>query len=159
MLHILRSDGRRELESDEKLDDTDTDTGDADLHDSSSENSVSDKPQRRPDQMIINQYRVGQGIHAHVDKVHCFSEVVCSVGLASGCVMNFKHKESGRKVEILFKRRTAVILTGEARYDWTHGISGFSSDKWNGKMLKRKTRVSHLCPISDYYSVHLFQTS
>lgn len=95
-----------------------------------------------PDQMIINHYTPGQGIHPHVDKTHCFEGVVGSLGLGSSCIMEFKHIETGRRVDVFFERRTALMLTGEARYGWTHGISAVVSDTWKGVQFKRKNRIS-----------------
>lgn len=45
-------------------------------------------------------------------------------------------------VDVWFPRRTAVVLTGAARYDWTHGIAPHTEDVWHGKTLRRKTRIS-----------------
>jgi hypothetical protein len=150
-----------------------------------------------PDQMIINHYSPGQGIHPHVDKIHCFEGVVGSLGLGSSCIMAFKyarsrvplslshftcihhlmsaghrrHVETGRRVDVFFERRTALMLTGEARYEWTHGtyagvarnahehapseltesdlllmmmpgIAADVADTWKGVQFKRKNRIS-----------------
>jgi alkylated DNA repair protein alkB family protein 8 len=93
--------------------------------------------------VIINQYTPGQGINPHVDKTHCFDGVVGSVGLGSSCIMQFRHAEAPFEcIDVWFPRRTAVVLTGDSRYAWTHGIAPNTEDYWHGAMYRRKTRVS-----------------
>jgi len=97
------------------------------------------------DQMIVNHYQPGQGIHPHIDKTHCFDTVVGSVGLGSSCVMEFRNADSSKNaavIDVFFERRSAVVLSGDARYKWTHGIPGRAYDNWRGKEHKRKNRVS-----------------
>jgi len=99
----------------------------------------------RPDQMIINHYTPGQGIFPHVDKTHCFDGVVGSVGLGSSCIMQFRPVDgsySGENVDVFFPRRAAVVLSGDSRYKWTHGIPARTSDTWQNADFKRKTRIS-----------------
>lgn len=45
-------------------------------------------------------------------------------------------------VDVWFPRRTAVVLMGDARYHWTHGIAPVTEDVWHGKSQRRKTRIS-----------------
>ena len=97
----------------------------------------------QPDQVIINQYIPGQGINPHVDKTHCFDGVVGSVGLGSSCIMQFRRNAPPHEcVDVFFARRMAVVLTGEARYAWTHGIAPDTEDVWHGAVHRRKCRVS-----------------
>lgn len=42
----------------------------------------------KPDQVIINEYMPGYGIASHIDCVPCFADTICSLSLASGCVMD-----------------------------------------------------------------------
>ena len=93
-----------------------------------------------PDQLIINEYLPGQGIGAHVDKINDFEDRICSLSLGSDTIMEFK--KDGRKVEVILRENSLVILTKDARYLWTHGIPGRKSDKINGGIQERKTRVS-----------------
>ena len=95
-----------------------------------------------PDQLIVNEYIPGQGIFKHVDCVPCFLDTIVSVTLGSGCVMEFTKPKTKRKVECFLEPRSAVILTGESRYDWQHGIPSRKSDQWNGDRLLRRRRVS-----------------
>jgi alkylated DNA repair dioxygenase AlkB len=92
--------------------------------------------------MIINHYAPGQGILAHVDNVDCFTDYVVSIALGSSCIMEFTHIETGARVDVFFERRTAVLLSGAARYEWKHAIPASTHDEWKGSQYRRKNRVS-----------------
>lgn len=96
--------------------------------------------QRPPDQLIINEYFQGQGIAAHIDCEPCFEDTIASVSLGSDVVMDFsKGKE---KIPFILNQRSLVVLKGESRYDWKHGIAGRKSDLINGIRQQRERRVS-----------------
>lgn len=108
-----------------------------------------------PDQVITNEYIPGQGIAAHIDHVKHFGPVVASLTTGSGCVMEFSHKEQVTTTDLPIKvftvtkneqvwlaPRSLVVLTGEARYNWTHAIAARKSDVVSGKRVNRGTRVS-----------------
>ena len=95
-----------------------------------------------PDQMIINHYTPGQGIFPHWDSIKCFDDIIVSVGLGSSCIMKFQNSETNEEVDVFFERRMAVVLTGEARYVWRHGIPAVTEDTYNGAVYKRKPRIS-----------------
>lgn len=96
-----------------------------------------------PDQAIINEYEPGQGIASHIDCEPCFDDTIISLSLGSTCIMNFTREVSGiEKVPILFEPRTLVIMKGESRYNWYHGIPARKSDKFNDNLIKRSRRVS-----------------
>jgi alkylated DNA repair dioxygenase AlkB len=97
---------------------------------------------RQPDQLIINEYEPGQGINNHVDCEPCFDSNVVSITLGSSCVMNFTHKDSGEVVPVLLESGSAVVLTGDARYLWMHGIVGRKSDTFGDRTFERGRRVS-----------------
>lgn len=93
------------------------------------------------DQCIINEYKPGQGIGAHVDCTPCFKETVCSLSLNSAAAMvfaNCKRRDLG-KLEFHLPRRSLVLMTGPARYEWTHQIPSRRSDPQSGA---RRRRVS-----------------
>lgn len=94
------------------------------------------------DQCIINEYEPGQGISAHVDCEPCFGDVVCSLSLGSPCVMVFEHLQTGRRVEQKLEPGSMVVMSGEARYDWTHAIPARKTDVLNGEMWQRDRRIS-----------------
>lgn len=90
----------------------------------------------KPDQVIINEYMLGQGIASHIDCVPCFEDIICSLSLFSGCIMDLTNDNV--KKSIYLEPRSLLILKGDARYKWKHGIAARKSD--NG--LKRQRRIS-----------------
>jgi alkylated DNA repair dioxygenase AlkB len=95
---------------------------------------------KAPDQAIINEYALGQGIASHIDCVPCFDDVVISLSLAAPVVMDLKQKE--QHVPILLEPRSLLVLRGEARYQWTHGIAKRQQDTVNGSVIPRERRLS-----------------
>ncbi|MEO1644995.1 MAG: alpha-ketoglutarate-dependent dioxygenase AlkB, partial [Chloroflexota bacterium] len=95
-----------------------------------------------PDQVIINEYVPGQGISPHVDCEPCFDDTILSLSLGSACMMDFTHIESQRKDSILLAPRSLLIMAGEARYDWKHGIATRKSDVVDSERIARQRRIS-----------------
>lgn len=95
-----------------------------------------------PDQVIANEYLPGQGISAHVDCVPCFSDGIVSLSLLSRCEMVFRDRRSGGKLAVLLEPRSAFIMTGPARYAWTHEIPARKSDRVDGVTIERSRRIS-----------------
>ncbi|RZL05487.1 MAG: DUF11 domain-containing protein, partial [Pedobacter sp.] len=96
----------------------------------------------QPDQVIINEYTPGQGISPHIDCEPCFGNTIISLSLGSACIMEFTHRKHGQKVEILLRPRSLVVLSGESRSLWTHGIPVRKQDVFGGCKFIRSTRVS-----------------
>jgi alkylated DNA repair dioxygenase AlkB len=90
----------------------------------------------KPDQVIINEYMPGQGIAPHIDCVPCFTGTICSLSLASGCVMDLTNGDIKKSIPL--EPNSLLVLQGEARYKWKHGIAARKSD--NG--VKRQRRIS-----------------
>lgn len=95
-----------------------------------------------PDQAIANEYRPGQGISAHVDCVPCFGDAIVSVSLLSSCEMVFRQRATAERMAVILPARSALLLTGPARYDWTHEIPARKSDRQGGIRIERSRRVS-----------------
>ncbi|MDQ3774229.1 MAG: alpha-ketoglutarate-dependent dioxygenase AlkB [Pseudomonadota bacterium] len=95
-----------------------------------------------PDQVIVNEYEPGQGIKDHVDCEPCFTDTVASLSLGSKCVMHFTEKDTRRVVPVLLEPRSLVVLTGPARYEWTHGIPPRKSDEIRADSFRRSRCVS-----------------
>jgi len=95
-----------------------------------------------PDQIIINEYTPGQGIKPHLDHITSFAEIVISLTLLSSVTMDFTSIESKESKPIYLERRSLVILSGDARYKWTHGIEGRLYDTVKGKTKQRGRRIS-----------------
>lgn len=110
----------------------------------------------RARQAIINLYRPGEGITPHVDLPRRFGDGIIGVSLGSGCVMNFRRataqEEQGgyglvggvntdtddednvdndgkrSRWDIYLPSRSVLVMTGDARKRWTHGIEGTAED-------------------------------
>ncbi|MCZ4290339.1 alpha-ketoglutarate-dependent dioxygenase AlkB [Hoeflea alexandrii] len=95
-----------------------------------------------PDQVIANEYLPGQGISAHVDCVPCFDDTIVSISLLSRCEMVFRHRPSGATRAIILEPCSALVLTGAARYEWTHEIPARKSDIVEGRKVQRSRRIS-----------------
>lgn len=95
------------------------------------------------DQVIVNEYKPGQGISGHIDCEPCFRDTIASLSLGSGCVMDFTNKDDKtQKIPAWLAPRSLVVLSGEARYKWLHGIAARKSDPWEGEKHERQRRVS-----------------
>lgn len=92
------------------------------------------------DQMIVNEYAVGQGITPHVD-APLFTDTIVSISLGSSCVMEFA-RECGEREEQLLEPMSALVIGGEARRDWKHAIPSRTHDVWLGREWPRGRRVS-----------------
>lgn len=95
-----------------------------------------------PDQLIINEYEPGQGIANHVDCEPCFGDTIISISLGSSCIMDFINLRTKQKVEVMLESGSIVVLSGEARHNWTHGIAQRKTDNFNGTKYDRKLRIS-----------------
>jgi alkylated DNA repair dioxygenase AlkB len=95
----------------------------------------------KPNQAIVNEYKPGQGIAPHIDRVR-FDNTVASLSLGSPCVMDFIHSETGEKLSLLLEPRSLLVLTGNARYMWKHSIAPRKSDHYQGQIIQRTRRVS-----------------
>lgn len=98
---------------------------------------------RFPEQLIINEYEPGQGIAAHTDHTKHFDDQIVSISLLSDIAMHFEQISSPRALtEILLKRNSCVVLSGDSRYDWKHSIAKRKTDQFPGKMIRRGRRIS-----------------
>lgn len=79
---------------------------------------------RRPNQLIINEYKPRQGIAGHIDHIHYFADGIVSISLGADTIMDFARDTIKKSIQL--PRRSALILHGEARYKWRHGINGWN---------------------------------
>lgn len=98
-------------------------------------------PHRPFEQAIINEYLSGQGIAPHIDR-DCFGPVVATVSLGSAVDMDFCCDSTGGEYVQRLVPRSLVLLHGDARFRWRHGIAKRHSDTLNGQRTKRQRRVS-----------------
>ncbi|XP_068702570.1 alkylated DNA repair protein alkB homolog 8-like [Montipora foliosa] len=76
----------------------------------------------KPDQMTVNEYKPGQGIPPHIDTHSAFEDGITSISLGSQVTMEFRHPD-GRHLSMVLPRRSLLVMTGESRYLWSHGIT------------------------------------
>jgi alkylated DNA repair dioxygenase AlkB len=93
-------------------------------------------------QLIINEYTPGQGISFHVDCRPCFDDTIFSVSLGSPCIMTMRRVGGLDAGDIVLEPGDVLMMSGEARYDWQHGIASRKTDKVPGGVIKRGRRVS-----------------
>ena len=98
-------------------------------------------PHQPFEQAIINEYEPKQGIAPHIDR-DCFGPVVATVSLGSAVDMDFCCEFTGDEYTQRLEPRSLVLLYGDARYKWQHGIVKRKFDTWNGRRIERKRRVS-----------------
>ena len=91
------------------------------------------------DQIIVNEYAPGQGISPHIDCIPCFGPVICSLSLGSACLIDLTNQ---CKTSILLEPRSLLVLTGDARYLWNHGIAARKNDTYHGNKIVRQRRAS-----------------
>lgn len=99
----------------------------------------------RSRQAIVNLYHPGEGISDHVDLLDRYDDGIIGVSFGTGCVMRFKEvtgegentggygaqskqSEESQFVQLYLPPRSIVVMTRDARYQWTHGIPGRVSD-------------------------------
>lgn len=95
-----------------------------------------------PNQLIVNEYQPGQGIAPHVDNEQFFDDTIISLSLGSSCIMDLIHVETRERASILLAPKSLLILRGEARHEWKHGISPRKTDVYEGQKMKRGRRLS-----------------
>ncbi|KAA5803324.1 alpha-ketoglutarate-dependent dioxygenase AlkB [Alkalicaulis satelles] len=95
-----------------------------------------------PDQVIVNEYLPGQGISAHIDCVPCFGPVIASLSLGGMVEMEFRHAATGVRRSHVLPEGSLLVLSGPARYEWTHAIPARRSDVIEGVRTARTRRVS-----------------
>jgi alkylated DNA repair dioxygenase AlkB len=84
-----------------------------------------------PNEANAIDYRRKQGhyLQSHVDDRQLSKEPISNLSIAGDCYMTFRNekKNSGSNIQpdvkrVLLKARTLQVLTGRARYDYSHGI-------------------------------------
>ncbi|KAH9939335.1 uncharacterized protein BXZ73DRAFT_43869 [Epithele typhae] len=89
----------------------------------------------RARQAIVNVYWPGEGITPHVDLLDRYGDGIVGVSFGSGCAMRFDRVTSGDQpgergdgdgdgdgCAVYLPTGSVLVMTGAARYDWTHGI-------------------------------------
>ena len=98
---------------------------------------------RVPNQAIVNEYEPGQGIAMHVDR-QCFGPAVATISLGDAWDMDLRPVGggAGETTHVRLAPGSALILTGEARYRWLHGIARRRRERAANGWRERRRRVS-----------------
>jgi alkylated DNA repair dioxygenase AlkB len=92
---------------------------------------------KKPNQLIVNEYKTGQGIAAHIDST-IFGNTIASISLCSGIEMEFTKIITKEKKYKYLEQRSCIVLKDEYRYKWFHEIKKRKKD---GE-TKRNKRIS-----------------
>ena len=94
---------------------------------------------RVPEQVIVNEYEPGQGIATHIDHPG-FGPTVCTISLLDDWEMDFSENWKDKSPALLH-RRSCVLLTGDARSVWQHGIASRKQEySESGKLERQRSR-------------------
>lgn len=102
---------------------------------------------RIPDQVIVNEYEPTkkQGIAPHVDR-ECFGPTVATLSLGDAWPMEFAAADRSRRrterFELVLDIGSILVLRGESRSKWTHGIAPRQTDGHGRNRRRRRRRVS-----------------
>lgn len=99
----------------------------------------------RPNQIIVNEYEIGQGITWHIDSEKSFDDNIFILSLLSDCLMKLEHKKTKEQLDVYLKKNSLLCLTKESRYDWRHTIPSTKSFVFKGQKIMRARRLSLTC--------------
>lgn len=99
----------------------------------------------RPNQIIVNEYEIGQGITWHIDSEKSFDDNIFIISLLSDCLMKLEHKKNKEQLDVYLKKNSLLCLTKESRYDWRHTIPNTKSFVFHGEKFMRARRLSLTC--------------
>ncbi|CAG2113113.1 unnamed protein product, partial [Medioppia subpectinata] len=92
-------------------------------------------------------------IKAHVDAVRFCGDTIAGISLLSSSVMRLvDEKDSKRFADALLKRRSLYIMSGVARYKFTHEILPQEMSKFKDQVIERERRISVICRNEPNYS-------
>ena len=77
-----------------------------------------------PTQILVNEYIEDQRIASHKDNEEAFGKDVISLSLLDPVYMTMKKCEDiNIETKVLMERRSILVLKGDARFKWKHGIT------------------------------------
>ena len=80
----------------------------------------------------------GIGITPHIDAL-CFGDTICSLSFGADIIMTLSKDIA---IDVLLKRRSLLVLSGQAGFEWQHGIAPRKTDECFGEIVPRRRRVS-----------------
>ncbi|MCL4134497.1 UNVERIFIED_CONTAM: hypothetical protein GTU68_009819 [Idotea baltica] len=92
-----------------------------------------------PDQLTVNRYLPGQGIPPHVDTHSSFTGEIASLSILGGVSMDFRcnreyadeekrTSDANHHNSVYLPAKSICVMTGPARFSWTHGICPRKTD-------------------------------
>ncbi|PVF95512.1 hypothetical protein CPB86DRAFT_787977 [Serendipita vermifera] len=115
-------------------------------------------------QVILNRYEPGQGISPHVDLLQRYGDGIMGVSLGGGCTMNFRYVgppsfQTEKEVALWLPENSIIVLQGDARYKWSHGIQPLHGDpvidpdsgqsQWTPRTMRTSITIRWLLPGAD----------
>lgn len=94
-----------------------------------------------PVQCIVNEYSQTQGISAHIDNKN-FGPTVIGLSIGADAVMTFKR--GNERFDCFLPQRSVMMMTGEARYAWTHEISSNKSYIVSGRRVPKPVKYRRI---------------
>lgn len=87
-------------------------------------------------QAILNLYVPGTGITPHIDLPGRYADGIVGVSLTGGCVMSFEQRvggegageREGERHDVYLPPRSVYVMSGDARWEWAHGIAYRTED-------------------------------
>jgi len=95
----------------------------------------------RPNQLIVNEYKPGQGIAWHTD-AKSFDEPIITLSTGGSCIFEMKDPETSSIIELFLKPKTLIVMTNDSRWTWQHRIPQRGVDRYNNEDHIRHTRIS-----------------
>ena len=98
-------------------------------------------PRHLPDHVLANTYPVGDGCGRHIDDQSYWTDFVVGLSLGSGATIEFQRGVSP-PLSVYLPQRSMYVLTGAARWEYTHAVTAAAFDDVEGVRLPRSERVS-----------------
>ncbi|KAM9311142.1 alpha-ketoglutarate-dependent dioxygenase alkB homolog 7, mitochondrial [Gastrophryne carolinensis] len=90
--------------------------------------------------------QMGGYIKPHVDSIKFCGSTIAGICLLSSSIMRLVSVHNAdERADLLLPRRSLYIISGAARYDFTHEILRDEESYFNGEHVKRGRRVSVIC--------------
>ncbi|XP_071453829.1 alpha-ketoglutarate-dependent dioxygenase alkB homolog 7, mitochondrial [Hetaerina americana] len=85
-------------------------------------------------------------IKPHIDSVRFCGDIIAGLSLLSSSIMRLVHEnEKSKYVDVLLQRRSLYIMTGTARYDFTHELLDKERSIFKNDRVERGRRLSIIC--------------
>jgi alkylated DNA repair dioxygenase AlkB len=92
-------------------------------------------------QCIVNNYNAGQGISRHTD-IKTYGKVIGCFTICSGATMKFFNPLDNSNYDKYVEANSLYIMSGDARYIWTHEMLTSKFDIVNKIKVPRGRRIS-----------------